>query len=172
MRRSWSTSPRANHWAKADKGKTVTYTLIASHLRVRLNGGTTGFSAGERVKLVGKLAVLATTCSATGAPGTPRSARSLFTPPPGSTPHNQHRRPRGGMRIPPPLILGAIGADRPLPLGCSVVRVEFAHPVIQTLERHVERTLQPAPTTERQQQDVKRGQRVSVDGHLDPAPPF
>lgn len=53
-----------NHWAKADKGKTVTYTLSNAKLKVRFDGGTTGFTAGERVQLIGKLAAVAKKCAA------------------------------------------------------------------------------------------------------------
>jgi hypothetical protein len=55
---------RTNHWARADKGTTVTYTFTNASLKVRFDGGTTGFTASERVKLIGKLAVVANKCTA------------------------------------------------------------------------------------------------------------
>ena len=62
----------ANHWARADRDKTVTYTFSSSKLKVHFDGGTTGFSAGERVQLIGKLAVMSKTCTASGsAPAAP-----------------------------------------------------------------------------------------------------
>jgi hypothetical protein len=53
-----------NHRAKADKGTIVTYTFTNAHLTVRFDGGATGFAAGERVKLIGKVAAVATRCAA------------------------------------------------------------------------------------------------------------
>jgi hypothetical protein len=55
---------RANHWAKADRGTTATYTFTNAKLTVRFDGGTTSFAAGERVKLIGKLAAVAGGCTA------------------------------------------------------------------------------------------------------------
>ncbi len=55
---------RANFWARADKNTTVTYTFDNAKLRVTLGRGVTGFTAGERVQLVGKLAVVAKKCPA------------------------------------------------------------------------------------------------------------
>ena len=60
-----------NHRAKADKGTTVTYTFTDAKLKVRFDGGTTGFVAGERVKLIGKLAVVAKKCPALSPASTP-----------------------------------------------------------------------------------------------------
>ncbi len=54
---------RANHAAKADKGQTVTYTFDSAAMRVALDGGATGFTMGERVKLIGKLATVAKKCT-------------------------------------------------------------------------------------------------------------
>lgn len=54
----------ANHWAKADKGTTVTYTFTNATLSVRFDGGTTVFSAGERVRLLGALAAVGKRCTA------------------------------------------------------------------------------------------------------------
>ncbi len=56
----------ANHMAKADKGQTVTYTFTDAKLAVHFDGGTTGFSAGERVTLIGKEAFLPRRCTASG----------------------------------------------------------------------------------------------------------
>ncbi len=55
---------KANHWAKADKGTTVSYTFTDATLRVRFDGGASGFLAGERVKLIGKLAAVGKKCTA------------------------------------------------------------------------------------------------------------
>lgn len=55
---------RANHAARADKGTTVTYTFNDAKLRVRFDGGTTGFTAGERIQLIGKEAAVAKKCTA------------------------------------------------------------------------------------------------------------
>lgn len=54
----------ANHWAAADKGTTVTDTFTAAALRVRFDGGTTAFTAGERVRLIGALAAVGRRCTA------------------------------------------------------------------------------------------------------------
>lgn len=62
---------RTNHWAKADKGTTVTYTFTNAKLRVRLDGSTSGFTGGERVKLIGKLAAVAKKCPALDPAATP-----------------------------------------------------------------------------------------------------
>jgi hypothetical protein len=53
----------ADHWAKADKGTTVTFTFTNAHLIVRFDGSVTGLAAGERVKLLGKLAVVPHNCT-------------------------------------------------------------------------------------------------------------
>lgn len=62
---------RPNHWAKADSGTTVTETFTDAKLRVRFDGTTSGFTAGERVRLIGKLAVVAKRCTATGSQASP-----------------------------------------------------------------------------------------------------
>jgi len=62
---------RTNHAAKADKGQTVSYSFDAAKLRVRFDGGTTGFTAGERVRLIGKLATVAKKCTALSPAATP-----------------------------------------------------------------------------------------------------
>lgn len=54
----------ANHWAKADKSTTVTYTFTNAKLHVHFDGGTTGFASGEHVQLIGKLATVSKKCSA------------------------------------------------------------------------------------------------------------
>lgn len=60
-----------SHFAKADKGQTVTYTFTNAKLRVRLDGDATGFTAGERVKLIGKLATVGKKCAALSPAATP-----------------------------------------------------------------------------------------------------
>jgi hypothetical protein len=55
---------KANHWARADKRTTVTYTFTNATLRVRFDGVATGFLTGERVKLIGKLAAVGKKCTA------------------------------------------------------------------------------------------------------------
>ncbi len=64
---------RTNHWARADKGTTKTYTL--AHARVVLgltdqnNDGSVGLddlAAGDRVKVVGKVTVLRRGCDQSG----------------------------------------------------------------------------------------------------------
>lgn len=62
---------KTNHWAGADKGSTVTYTFTDAKLKVRFDDGTTGLVAGERVKLIGKLAVVAKKCAALSPASTP-----------------------------------------------------------------------------------------------------
>lgn len=66
---------RANHWAKADKGTTVTYPFTDAKLTVRFDGGTSDFAAGERVKLIGKLAVVSKNCTTV----TPASSAAFRT---------------------------------------------------------------------------------------------
>jgi hypothetical protein len=65
----------ANHAAKADKQHpSVTYTFTDARLRVRFDKGTnasTGFTAGERVKLIGKLATVGKKCMALSPAPTP-----------------------------------------------------------------------------------------------------
>ena len=46
-------------------------TLSDVKLRVRFDGGATGFTAGERVALIGKLAAVAKKCTASGSPASP-----------------------------------------------------------------------------------------------------
>lgn len=62
---------RANFWARHDKKTTVTYTFDHAKLRVHLGRGVTGFTAGEPVQLVGKLAVVAKGCPALSPAATP-----------------------------------------------------------------------------------------------------
>lgn len=62
---------RTNHWARADRKTTVTATFTNAKLHVRLADKATGFTAGERVTLIGKLAVVAKKCTATGTPAMP-----------------------------------------------------------------------------------------------------
>lgn len=64
---------RTNHWAKRDKTATqpVSYQLGPS-TGVKFDGGTTGFAAGERVKLIGKAPVITNKhCTNAGSVGTP-----------------------------------------------------------------------------------------------------
>jgi ribosomal protein L31 len=70
----------ANHWAKADRSKTVTYTFNASKLKVRFADRASGFSAGEPVKLIGKLATQAGPCTATGTAASPVFNRVVVHP--------------------------------------------------------------------------------------------
>ena len=60
-----------NHWAKADKDTTVTYTFTNATLHVHFDGATTGLAAGEHVKLIGKLATVAKKCTALSPAATP-----------------------------------------------------------------------------------------------------
>jgi hypothetical protein len=62
---------RTNHWARKNKNTTVTETFTASKLHVVFADMATGFTSGERVKLIGKLATVAKKCTPTGAPATP-----------------------------------------------------------------------------------------------------
>jgi hypothetical protein len=64
---------RTNRWARADKKATqpVAYTL-GPNTRVKFDGGTTDFVAGERVKLIGKAPVISNKhCTGAGTVGTP-----------------------------------------------------------------------------------------------------
>ena len=69
----------SNHWAAADKGKTVTQTLT-SVKHVQLPTGTTSLTAGERVKLIGKLAVVAKKCTAPATAATPVFSKVVVHP--------------------------------------------------------------------------------------------
>jgi hypothetical protein len=62
---------RTNHWAKANEGQTVSYTFTNATLEVRLDDGSSGFAAGEQVRLIGKLAAVAKKCSALSPAATP-----------------------------------------------------------------------------------------------------
>lgn len=55
---------RTNHAAKGDANKTVNYSFTNAKLRVRFDGGTTAFTPGERVTLIGKLARVGKKCTA------------------------------------------------------------------------------------------------------------
>lgn len=61
----------ANRWAKADKGTTVTYTFTNAKLRLHFDGGASGFTAGERIRLIGKLAAVGKKCTALSPAATP-----------------------------------------------------------------------------------------------------
>jgi hypothetical protein len=54
----------ANHAAKADKGQTVTYTFSSAPLDVVFDNGSAGFTAGEPVQLIGKIAAVGKRCPA------------------------------------------------------------------------------------------------------------
>jgi hypothetical protein len=54
---------KANHAAKRDKATTVTYTFSNAKLKVRFDGGASGFGASERIKLIGKLAAVGKRCA-------------------------------------------------------------------------------------------------------------
>ena len=62
---------KTNHWAKSAKGTTVPVAFTNAKLDVDFDGGTTGFTGGERVKLIGKLAVVGQKCPALTPPSTP-----------------------------------------------------------------------------------------------------
>jgi hypothetical protein len=62
---------RANHAARADKGKTVTYTFTNATLKVHFDGVSAGFTAGERVQLIGKIAAGGHGCTAPSTPAAP-----------------------------------------------------------------------------------------------------
>jgi hypothetical protein len=62
---------RASHAAKSEEGQTVTYTLSDAKLKVRFDGGSTGFTAGEHVTLIGKIAAVAGKCTAPSPPSSP-----------------------------------------------------------------------------------------------------
>jgi hypothetical protein len=85
---------RSNHAARADRGQTVTYTLTSAQLKVAFDGGTTGFSAGERVRLFGKIAATSKRCPA---PTSPRTRVQAGRRPP--HPVIQHRRRIGLLQL-------------------------------------------------------------------------
>lgn len=62
---------KTDHAARGDKGKTITYSFTSAKLRVRFGRGVTGFSAGERVKLIGKLATVGKKCTPLNPAATP-----------------------------------------------------------------------------------------------------
>jgi hypothetical protein len=62
---------KTNHAARGDKGKVTTYTFTNSNVRVRMDNGVTGLSAGDRVQLIGKIATVAKTCPALNPAATP-----------------------------------------------------------------------------------------------------
>jgi hypothetical protein len=75
-----ATITKTNHRADGDEGKTVTYTFTSAKLRVSLPSGTTGLTAGERVKLIGKLAVLAGKCPAPTTAAAPVFSKVIVHP--------------------------------------------------------------------------------------------
>ena len=69
---------RTNHAARADKGQTVTYSFPTNgNVRVRFGHGVTALTAGERVKLIGKLATVAKKCPALNPAATPMFNRVI-----------------------------------------------------------------------------------------------
>lgn len=75
-----ATITKANHHAAADKGKTVTYTFTNATLRVSMPAGTTSLTAGERVKLIGKLAVVAKKCTPPATAAAPVFSKVIVHP--------------------------------------------------------------------------------------------
>ncbi|HEY1523403.1 MAG TPA: hypothetical protein VGF70_10365 [Solirubrobacteraceae bacterium] len=71
---------RANHAARADEGQTVTYTFDSATVRVAFDGGATGLAAGERIKLIGKLATVAKMCPAPTTAPVPAFKRVVVHP--------------------------------------------------------------------------------------------
>ena len=69
-----------NHAAMGDKGKTVTYSFTSAKLRVRFGHGVTGFTAGERVKLIGKLATVGKDCTPLNPAATPVFSKVIVHP--------------------------------------------------------------------------------------------
>ncbi len=61
----------ANHWAKNDKGTTVSYTFTGAKLKLRLGDGITSLTPGERVSLIGELRVVGEKCPALSPASTP-----------------------------------------------------------------------------------------------------
>lgn len=61
----------ASHAAQADRGQTVTYTFDSSELNVVFDSGTSGFSGGEPIRLIGKIAALAPKCAAPSSASAP-----------------------------------------------------------------------------------------------------
>jgi hypothetical protein len=75
---------RTNHWAKGDRSgnatQPVAYTLGAK-TKVKFDGGTSGFTSGERVTLIGKAPVVTNKhCAGAGTVGTP-TIRSVVVHP-------------------------------------------------------------------------------------------
>lgn len=71
---------RADRAARSDKGQTVTYTFSSANLNVAFDGSSTGFSAGERVKLIGKLAESPKRCTSASNDATPVFKRLAVHP--------------------------------------------------------------------------------------------
>ena len=69
-----------NRAAKADKGTTVTYSFTNATLRVRFRTATSGFTAGERIKLIGKLAEVSKKCSTSRSTAKPVFRRAVVHP--------------------------------------------------------------------------------------------
>ena len=62
---------RTNHAARKDKDTVVPEMFTNAKLHVNFADNTTGFTSGERVKLLGKLATLAKRCTPPSTPATP-----------------------------------------------------------------------------------------------------
>jgi hypothetical protein len=71
---------RADRAARADQGQTVTYTFDNAQLNVAFDGGTTGFTAGERVRLIGKVASTPRRCTPPSSPAAPVFRRVVVHP--------------------------------------------------------------------------------------------
>ncbi len=76
---------QTNHWARAAKGTTQTYTFTNSKLAVDMASGATSFSAGERVKMIGKIAVVSKKCTAPTAAAQPVFRSAVVSPDPTSS---------------------------------------------------------------------------------------
>jgi hypothetical protein len=62
---------RTNHAARKDNGTIVTPMFTNATLHVNFADTATGFTSGERVKLIGKLATVAKKCPPPSTPATP-----------------------------------------------------------------------------------------------------
>jgi hypothetical protein len=66
---------RTNHWAKGDRPTNATQPVayvLGPNTKVKFDGGTSDFTSGERVKLIGKAPLVNTKrCTGAGTVGTP-----------------------------------------------------------------------------------------------------
>lgn len=76
---------QTNHWARAVKGTTQTYTFTNSKLTVDMASGATSFAAGETVKLIGKIAVVNKKCTAPATAAQPVFRMAVVSPAPTPT---------------------------------------------------------------------------------------